>query len=251
MSKVLRAGGLAFALGTLALCAGTAAANPIVFPTLPKEIRHDQAIGAINPPAPPCPQSQLGLTCSPVPETPALGVPFPGNMAYYGGHVQVTPKEYLVYWGWGQNGAWPSGTSCTATQIAEGTFSATLPCDPDGAGKYVADFIQQMGGTKWAGVQTQYFQTSSGSQQNIANPAEQLAGIWVDDTNANTLPQSSMSNPAGPTNTLTLFGQEAQAAVAHFGITDLNDANIVIVQPPGLSDPNALSQGYCAFHDYT
>jgi serine protease len=25
----------------------------------------------------------------------------------------------------------------------------------------------------------------------------------------------------------------------------------VIVQPPGLSDPNAVSQGYCAFHDYT
>jgi serine protease len=60
-----------------------------------------------------------------------------------------------------------------------------------------------------------------------------------------------MSNAAGPTNTLTVLGQEAQAAVQHFGITDLNNANIVIVQPPGLSDPNALSQGYCAFHDYT
>ena len=47
-----------------------------------------------------------------------------------------------------------------------------------------------------------------------------------------------------------MLGQEAQAAVSHFGITDLNNANIVIVQPPGLSDPNALSQGYCAFHDY-
>ena len=60
-----------------------------------------------------------------------------------------------------------------------------------------------------------------------------------------------MNNAAGSTNTLTVLGQEAQRAVAHFGITDLNDANIVIVQPPGLSDPNALSQGYCAFHDYT
>jgi hypothetical protein len=172
-------------------------------------------------------------------------------MAYYGGHVQVTPKEYLVFWGWGQSGAWPSGTSCTSESITEGPFSGTLACDPDGAGKYMADFLQQIGGTAWAGVQTQYFQTSGGSQQNITNPTEQLAGIWVDDTNPNTLPKTSSSNPAGSTNTLTVLGQEAQAAVSHFGITDLNNSNIVIVQPPGLSDPNAVSQGYCAFHDYT
>jgi serine protease len=240
----------AVAVGCLSLAAG-ASANPILMPTLTQEVQHDQAIGAINPPAPPCPQSSLGVSCTPVPETPALGVPFPGNMAYYGGHVQVTPKEYLVYWGWGENGAWPSGTSCTSQAITEGSFSATLPCDPDGAGKYMADFLQQVGGTGWAGVQTQYFQSTSGSQQNITNPAEQLAGIWVDDTNANTLPQTNLNNAAGPTNTLTVLGQEAQRAVAHFGISDLNDANIVIVQPPGLSDPNALSQGYCAFHDYT
>jgi serine protease len=243
--------------GTLALlaslaCAGAALANPIFLPTIPEEIQHDQAIGAINPPAPPCPQATLGVSCTPVPETPALGVPYPGNMAYYGGHVQVTPKEYLVYWGWGESGAWPSGTSCASESINEGSFSATLACDPDGAGKYMADFLQQIGGTAWAGVQTQYFQaTSSGGQQNITNPTEQLAGIWVDDTNPNTLPTTNLNNAAGSTNTLTVLGEEAQRAVAHFGITDLSDANIVIVQPPGLSDPNALSQGYCAFHDYT
>ncbi len=174
-----------------------------------------------------------------------------GNMAYYGGHVQVTPKEYLVYWGWGQSGAWPNGTTCSSETITEGSLSGTLACDPDGAGKYMADFVQQMGGTNWAGVQTQYFQTdSSGAQQHITNPAEQLAGIWVDDTDPNTLPKTSSSNAAGSTNTLTVLGQEAQAAVAHFGITDLANSNIIIVQPPGLSDPNALSQGYCAFHDY-
>jgi serine protease len=39
--------------------------------------------------------------------------------------------------------------------------------------------------------------------------------------------------------------------VAHFGITDLSNADIVIAQPPNFSDPNALSSGYCAFHDYT
>jgi hypothetical protein len=244
----------AFAAGIVVslVSVGAASANPILLPTITKEIQHDRTIGAINPPAPPCPQYSLGVSCTPVPETPALGVPYPGNMAYYGGHVQVTPKEYLVYWGWGESGAWPSGTSCSPVSFTEGSASATLACDPDGAGKYMADFLQQIGGTSWAGVQTQYYQTkSSGAQQNITNPTEQLAGIWVDDTNANTLPKTDLNNPAGSRNTLTVLGQEAQRAAAHFGITDLNDANVVIVQPPGLSDPNALSQGYCAFHDYT
>jgi serine protease len=241
------------AAACLLVGAAGASAKAIFMPNVVKEAQHDQAAGTmITPPAPPCPQYTLGVSCTPVPETPALGVPYPGNMAYYGGHVQVTPKEYLVYWGWGQNGAWPAGTTCASQSITEGSFSATLPCDPDGAGKYLADFLQQVGGTGWAGVQTQYYQTdSTGAHQNITNPSEQLAGIWIDDGNANTLPKTSLNNAAGPTNTLTVLGQEAQAAVAHFGITDLNDANIVIVQPPGLSDPNAISQGYCAFHDYT
>ena len=39
--------------------------------------------------------------------------------------------------------------------------------------------------------------------------------------------------------------------MAHFRITDLNNADIIIAQPPNYSDPNALSTGYCAFHDYT
>jgi hypothetical protein len=39
--------------------------------------------------------------------------------------------------------------------------------------------------------------------------------------------------------------------VAHFGITDLANSDIVIAQPPSYSDPNALATGYCAFHDYT
>ena len=251
-SGLARFGSVALVAAALLVCAAAASAKPIEFPNFLKEKAHDQAIGAIVPPAPPCLQNAIGLSCTPVPETPALGVPFPGNMAYYGGHVQVHPKQYLVYWGWGQSGAWPAGTNCSAEAITEGSLSATLPCDADGAGKYMADFLQQIGGTAWANVSTQYYETSgAGTKTHIANDSNLLAGIWVDDTDPNTLPQTSQSNPAGSTNTLSALGQEAQAAVQHFGITDLNDANIVIVQPPGLSDPNAISQGYCAFHDYT
>jgi serine protease len=231
--------------------------------TVKKEIQAQRAywqqhtlapLGPIQPPAPPCPENGLLPTggCG-IPEAVATTLPWLGNMAYYGGHVQTTPKEYLVFWGWGEKGAFPAGQTCTPENLTEGSFTATLACDPDGAGKYMADFVQQLGGTDWAGVQSQYYQTdSSGAKTNISNPAEQLAGIWVDDTNdATGLPSTSSSNPPGSTNTYSDLAAEAARAVSHFGITDLANANIIVAQPPNLSDPNALSTGYCAFHDYT
>jgi serine protease len=241
-----------------------ASAKPILMLNMKQEAQKQHAIwaqhvfapvGSLQPPAPPCPEN--GLLPSPMsncglPEFPATTLPFPGNMAYYGGHVQTNPKVYIVYWGWGQPGAFP-GQSCSSESFTEGAVSATLSCDPDGAGKYMADFVSQMGGTPWAGVQTQYYQTdSSGSKTYIGNPSNQLGGIWVDDTNdATGLPKTSASAPGGSGNTYTDLAAEAQRAVAHFGITDLANANIVVAQPPAFSDPNALSTGYCAFHDYT
>jgi serine protease len=174
-------------------------------------------------------------------------------MAYWGGHVQVSPKVYIVYWGWGEQGAFPASQPCQSEAITEGSTTATLACDPDGAGKRMADFVYQLGGTQWAGEQTQYYESdASGSKQYITNPSNQLGGIWVDDTNdASALSGTSASNAPGPGNTYTDLAQEAQRAVAHFGITDLANADIVVAQPPNFSDPNALASGYCAFHDYT
>jgi hypothetical protein len=256
---------LAAAIPVLAATAAPAGANPILMPTLSKALSQQHAIwqrhvfaplGSLQPPAPPCPEN--GLLPSPfsncgLPEFPATTLPYPGNMAYYGGHVQTSPKVYLVYWGWGESGAFPAGTNCSQQTITEGTTTATLACDPDGAGKRMADFVYQLGGTDWAGVQTQYYQTdSAGNKQSIANPQNQLGGIWVDDSNDITgLPKTSAGNPGGPTNTYTELAQEAARAISHFGITDLTNANIVIAQPPNYSDPNAVSTGYCAFHDYT
>ena len=185
-----------------------ASAKPILMLTLKKEAQAQRAYwqqhtlappGPIQPPAPPCPENGLLPTggCG-IPEAVATTLPWLGNMAYYGGHVQTTPKEYVVFWGWGEHGAFPASQTCCSEALTEGSFTATLACDPDGAGKYMADFVQQMGGTDWAGVQDQYYQTdSSGNKTNISNPAEQLAGIWVDDTNDITgLESTSSSNPA-------------------------------------------------------
>jgi serine protease len=256
---------LATAIAVPYATAAPAGAKPILMPTLGKALSQQHAIwqqhvfaplGSLQPPAPPCPEN--GLLPSPfsncgLPEFPATTLPYPGNMAYYGGHVQTSPKVYLVYWGWGESGAFPAGVACSPETIAEGSTSATLACDPDGAGKRMADFVYQLGGTNWAGVQTQYYDTdASGNKQFVTNPQNQLGGIWVDDTNdISGLPKTSASNPGGATNTYTALAQEAQRAAAHFGLTDLTNANIVIAQPPNYSDPNAVSTGYCAFHDYT
>src|ERR1700759_775020 len=133
--------------------AATASAKPILMPTLAKEIKQQRAtwqqhvfapVGSLQPPAPPCPEN--GMLPSPfsncgLPEFPATTLPFPGNMAYWGGHVQTAPKVYVVYWGWGEPGAFPSSQACSPETIVEGSTSATLGCDPDGAGKYMADWV--------------------------------------------------------------------------------------------------------------
>jgi serine protease len=244
--------------GLLALSVPVASAKPILMPTIKKEAseqRAARAAGKLQPPPVPCPQN--GTAPCGIPEAVATTLPWPGNMAYYGGHVQTHPKVYLVYWGWGEKGAFPASAKCVPERLTEGTASATLKCDPDGAGRYMANFVYQLGGTQWAGVQTQYYQAAkdpSGNTYNkhIANPRDQLGGIWADDAHSITaLPKTSSSNPAGPTNTYTDLAREAELAVKHFHITNLANANIVIAQPANYSDPNAVSTGYCAFHDYT
>jgi hypothetical protein len=208
----------------------------------------------ITPPAPPCPvpvtdvpsvdTGVIGSTpsrvgpCIAAPEAVATGEPFVGNMAYWGGRVQVHPHIYLVYFGWDRPGAFAA--DCSPSKLDEGAITAQLGCDPDGAGKQMADFVSQLGGTPWAGVQSQYYQVVNGVQTNISNDRNQLAGIWVDDAHAVT-PKISYRDMA----------TEAERAVKHFHIADkdLTDSNIVIAQPQKFSDPKAQSTGYCAFHD--
>ena len=252
----------AFAAGSVA----AASAKPILMPTVSKEAATQRAIwqqhvfapiGSLQPPAPPCPEN--GMLPSPfsncgLPEFPATTLPFPGNMAYWGGHVQTSPKVYVVYWGWGEHGAFPSSQTCKSETITEGSLSATLGCDPDGAGKYMADWVSQLGGTGWAGVQTQYYQTDAGRQASSSSPTRPTSSAGSGSTTATTPPRwrtPRPANPPGPTNTYTDLAAEAARAVQHFGITHLANADIVVAQPPNFSDPNALSSGYCAFHDYT
>jgi hypothetical protein len=95
---------------------------------------------------------------------PVAGEPAPVNMAYFGGHVQIDPKVYLVYWGWGEPGA----------------FNHTTPGmpadDPDGAAARMTAFIRAVGGTNWAAVSTQYYETVNGQNVYVQNPSNVLGG---------------------------------------------------------------------------
>jgi hypothetical protein len=222
--------------------------HPILLPTAANQwAQSTNGPSPLQPPAPPCPEN--GQLPSPfsncgLPGFPAVGQPYLGNMAYWGGHVQVHPHVYLILWGWGQPGAF-SGP-CRTERFQERTIHVTLKCDPQGVGKRMADFVSEMGGTQWAGVQTQYYQdvkTATGTKrQFIVNDKNVLAGVWTDNTNRITKKV-----------TYTNMAEEAQRAAAHFHVAkkDLINANFVIAQPALFSDPQAAKQGYCAFHDYT
>ena len=168
------------------------------------------------------------VCCSPV-GPPVAGEPAPVNMAYFGGHVQVTPKIYLVFWGWGEPGAFDHTTPGMPSN------------DPDGAAARMTAFIKAMGGTAWAGVSSQYYETVNGQNVYIQNPANVFGGVWYDD-----------ANPIHDNVSGLELAQEAQRAVAHFGITDLDNSQVVIAQPQKDNEAGFnAGVGYCAWHDYT
>lgn len=153
-------------------------------------------------------------------------------MAYFGGHVQVSPQIYVIFWGWNAPDAFRDARA--GSQPAD---------DPDGAAARITSFVGAIGGTRWAGVQTQYYDTVTGPNRYITNPADQLAGVWWDDTD----PIHDNLSPLE-------IGQEAQIAAAHFGVSGagLDNANFVIATPQDYNEGNFNGGGgYCAYHDYT
>jgi serine protease len=209
------------ALGALALLGGATTAGADTYAHHPLYMPNVENIS--NPALQPPPVCCLGLGL------PPAGQPAPVNMAYFGGHVQVTPKIYLVFWGWGEPGAFDHTTPGMPTY------------DPDGAAARMTAFVQAMGGTAWAGTQTQYYETVNGQNINIQNPSNDLGGVWYDNTDP------IHNNVSG-----LELAQEAQRAVARFGVTDLDNSQFVIAQPQMYNEAGFNSgAGYCAWHDYT
>jgi serine protease len=163
------------------------------------------------------------------------------NLIYHGGTVEVTPAVYVVYWG----PAWQAGFSAT-----HGGFTYTNTTVQN----YIETFFNNVGGSPWAGVQTQYCQgimapafscTGQTGAQQIGNPASQLKGVWTDTT-----PVPADILATGLATNLTTDPIEAAAlrAAAHFGYDQ--NATYFIFTEPG-HQATAYGTVYCAYHSET
>jgi serine protease len=163
------------------------------------------------------------------------------NLIYHGGLVETVPSIYLVYWGT----EWQQGFSFTAGSV---TYSSTT------VQNYVNSFFSSVGGSPWAGVQTQYCQSISigsfscagqTSAQFVTNPTGQLKGTWTDPT---PVPAEIVTTGLAENQTNDPLEAEAITAAAHFGY-DVN-ATYFILTPPG-HGATAYGTVYCAYHSET
>jgi hypothetical protein len=170
------------------------------------------------------------------------------DLIYHGGNagsgaigVELRPAVYLVFWG-------PQWAKGFTTPDSNGTLysSRTLQA-------YVRSFFAHVGGSPWAGVQTQYCRNvpagatsckGVAGARHITNPSGQLKGVWTDPTQvpadiiALGLAQNLVDDP---------IAAEAQRAAAHFGYNA--KATYIILTPP-----TTVATGqpvYCGYHTQT
>jgi hypothetical protein len=155
--------------------------------------------------------------------------------------VEIKPAVYLVYWG-------PEWAAGFTTQDTNGTAYSSRTLQ-----NYVSSFVANVGGSSWAGVQTQYCRNvpigALGCRSNplaeyVTNPTHQLKGVWTDST-------------AVPADIVTLglaenlvddpIAMEAQRASAHFNF-DPNATYIILTPPRTIGTGQPV---YCGYHTQT
>jgi hypothetical protein len=134
------------------------------------------------------------------------GVPF----VYGNGPVLVKPKMYVIFWGFKTYG------------------------DPDKVKPLLKEYAKHIGGSGHDNIYTQYYETSSGKNVDVKNPASQFGGAWEDDTDP---------VPASPSD--AQVQTEALAGVAHFGFNP--NGSYVVATPHGRSTAGFGSY-FCAYH---
>lgn len=185
---------------------------------------HAMPLVGVTPPA-----IDICMTLPTCPPGVAAGQPMPVNMAYFGGDVQVTPKIYLIFWGWGEPNAF------------DHTVVGNPASDPDGTGALMTRFVAAIGGTTWGDVSAQYYQSNSnGNYSTVGNPKQELAGVWHDNTNP-------IHDNLAPID----LAREAARAVQYFHATNLINSNFVIATPQKFNEAGFNQSQYCAWHDFT
>ncbi|HLY02905.1 MAG TPA: hypothetical protein VKR56_10500 [Candidatus Cybelea sp.] len=134
------------------------------------------------------------------------------GITYGGGPVEVTPKVFLIFWGYAKYG------------------------DPDKVKPLLKNYIANMGGSGHNNIYTQYYEIVSGETIYITNPSSQLGGAWDDNAHV----------PKNPTD--SQVAAEALKGVAHFGYNA--NASYVVATPHGRSTVGFGTQ-WCASQGVT
>jgi hypothetical protein len=170
------------------------------------------------------------------------------DLIYHGGSlgpgaigIEKKPAVYLVFWG-------PEWATGFTTPDTDGTLysSATLKT-------YVRSFFAGIGGTPWAGVQTQYCRNVPAGTTSckgmpgadyITNPTGQLKGVWTD---SSAVPPAIITLGLAENLIDDPIATEASRADAHFGYNP--DATYIILTPP--STVGTGQPVYCGYHTQT
>ena len=168
------------------------------------------------------------------------------DLIYHGGNagsgaigVETKPAVYLIYWG----PQWATGFT-TADTDGKLFSSKTLQT-------YLNSFFGGVGGSPWAGVQTQYCKdvlpgstTCVGGSGFITNPTGQLKGVWTDPT---PVPDDIVGLGLAENLVDDPIAQEAMRASAHFKY-DANATYIVLTPPSTIATGQPV---YCGYHTQT
>jgi hypothetical protein len=171
------------------------------------------------------------------------------DLIYHGGNlgdgaigIQKKPAVYLIYWG----PDWANGFTTPDSATGKLYSSKTLQ-------NYVNSFFSGLGGSPWAGVQTQYCRNVLAGTTScagvlgadfITNPRNQLKGVWTDPTPVPAdivtlgLAQNLVDDP---------IAAEAMRASAHFKYDP--DATYIVLTPP--STIGTGQPVYCGYHTQT
>jgi len=170
------------------------------------------------------------------------------DIIYHGGNlgdgaigVETKPAVYLVYWGT----EWANGFT---TPDDDGTLYSSTTLQ-----NYLNSFMANIGGSPWAGVQTQYCRNVPAGVTScagipgadyITNPKKQLKGVWTDPT---PVPDAIVTLGLAENLVDDPIAMEAQRAAAHFQYDP--QATYIILTPPR---PVATGQPvYCGYHTQT
>jgi hypothetical protein len=170
------------------------------------------------------------------------------DIIYHGGNagpgaigIEKTPAVYLVYWGT----EWATGFT---TPDTDGTLYSSQTLQ-----NYMNSFFQNVGGSPWAAVQTQYCRNVPAltiscagipGADFITNPKHQLKGVWTDST---PVPSNIVNLGLAENLVDDPLAMEAMRASAHFNY-DPNATYIILTPPRTIGTGQPV---YCGYHTQT